>query len=272
VAVHSSMSVTCYERTMMKTEQLVTFRLQDQLAIVSLNRPDRHNSLVPGLLSQLLRVFEDPQCQDAEAVVLRAEGRSFSTGGDLAGFRDHRDKIGAYAQELVGQLNRVILAIYTHPAPVVCAVQGQVTGGSLGLLLAADHVIMHRGVTVTPWYSVVGFSPDGGWTAMLPGIIGRQRAMDWLASNAEKNAEDCLQLGLAHDVVGDGCDRVALDWAKQVAAKKQGSIRRTRQLLNANIEELRRRLDAERASFVKQVQTRQALDGIDNFLRRQQHA
>jgi len=255
----------------LNTEQLVTLERQGGIAIVSLNRPARHNALVPELLSRLLQVLEHHECQNAAVVILRAEGRSFSTGGDLSGFQDHRETIGGYAQELVGKLNRVILAIYTHPAVMVCAVHGQVTGGALGLLLASDRVIMHKSATITPYYSVVGFSPDGGWTALLPDIIGRRQSMNWLADNASNGADTCLALGLVHQVVEDDCDTSALEWAKKVATHKTGSITRTRKLLNTNIEHLRQRLEAERASFVSQVQTRQALEGIDSFLRRKQH-
>jgi len=259
----------------MKTETpadaLVTLQRRDAIALISLNRPGRHNALVPELLDALLQALGHPDSRGAAALVLRAEGRSFSTGGDLAGFLDHRNAIGDYAHALVGQLNAAILAIYTHPAPVVCAVQGQVTGGSLGLLLAADHVIMRRGVTITPYYSVVGFSPDGGWTALLPDIIGRQRTMDWLASNASHDADACLALGLAHQVVDDGCDDAAIQWADRVAVKNAGCMARTRRLLNADGDALRWRLEAERENFVAQVQTRSALDGIDLFLRRRNH-
>jgi len=255
----------------MDSERLVTLRRQGKVAIVSLNRPARHNALVPELLSRLLQVLEHHDCQDAAVVILRAEGRSFSTGGDLSGFQDHRETIGDYAQELVGKLNQVILAIYTHPAAIVCTVQGQVTGGALGLLLASDRVIMRRGATITPYYSLVGFSPDGGWTALLPDIIGRQQCMNWLAGNSSNDADTCLALGLVHQVVENDCDASAMEWAEKVAGQKTCSIARTRKLLNTNIELLRQRLEAERESFVSQIQTRQALDGIDSFLRRKEY-
>ena len=255
----------------MTADPLVTLRRQGKIAIVSLNRPARHNALVPDLLSHFLQVLEHDDCQSAAVVLLRAEGRSFSTGGDLSGFQNHRDTIGAYAGQLVGQLNQVILAIYAHPAAVVCAVQGQVTGGSLGLLLAADHVIMCRGKTITPYYSVVGFSPDGGWTAILPDIIGRQQTMHWLASNTSNDADTCLALGLVHQVVETDCDTAALAWAETVADKHVGSIASSRKLLNSDIGHLGLRLEAERKSFISQVQTQQTLDGIDSFLRRQEH-
>lgn len=255
----------------MNAEPIVTLQRRNGIALVSLNRPGRHNALVPELLAALLQTLEHPDCQGAAALVLRAEGRSFSTGGDLAGFWNHRETIGAYANGLVGQLNAAILALYTHPAPVVCAVHGQVTGGSLGLLLAADHVIMRRGVKVTPYYSAVGFSPDGGWTALLPGVIGRQHTMSWLATNASHDAETCLSLGLVQQVVDDDCDAAAIQWAQRVAENNADSISRTRRLVNPDSDELRRRLQLERENFVSQIQTRSAMDGIDLFLRRREH-
>ena len=267
-----SLWVTLYRRPVLKSEPLVTLKLQGKIALVSLNRPARHNALVPELLTQLLQALNLQDCESAMVVILRAEGRSFSTGGDLSGFQSHSENIGTYAQLLVGKLNQVILAIYTHPAVIVCAVHGQVTGGALGLLLAADHVIMRRGVTITPWYSVVGFSPDGGWTALLPDIIGRQEAMHWLESNSSHDADTCLALGLVHQVVEDDCYASALDWAEKIAADKTGSDSRGRKSRGTNIEILRQRLQDEREDFVNQIQTQQALDGIDTFLRRQEHA
>ena len=252
----------------MKTNRLVTLRLEGSIAVLSLNRPARHNALVPELLSRLLQVLQQKDCLAATVVLLRAEGPSFSTGGDISGFQNHRETIGKYAHELVGLLNQVILAIYTHPATVVCSVQGIVTGGSLGLLLACDYVIMRRSTSITPYYSVVGFSPDGGWTALLPDIIGRQNTMNWLASNASNDADTCLALGLAHQIVEDDCDEAALVWADRVTKGRTGHILRSRKLLNSNAEILSQRLEAERKSFVSQVQTPEALDGIDQFLRR----
>ena len=76
-------------------------------------------------------------------------------------------------------------------------------------------------------------------------------------------------LGLVHQVVDKDCDTAAMVWAERVAEMQSGSITRSRRLLNATIEELRYRLEAERKAFVTQVQTQQALDGIDKFLRRQ---
>jgi enoyl-CoA hydratase/carnithine racemase len=247
-------------------EPLVRLEHRGRIAVVSLNRPERHNALVPELLQALLDTLRDPACRRADALVLRAEGRSFSTGGDLLGFWQHREAIAAYARELVGLLNEVVVALYTHACPVACAVQGQVSGGSLGLLLTADRVFMHRDVRVRPYYASVGFGPDGGWTALLPAVIGRRQASHWLHTDATHDAATCLALGLAQQVVDGDCTVAALTWAEGLPRSKPGARARVRPLLNHDTEQLKERLEAEREAFVAQIQTDEALDGIDLFL------
>jgi 2-(1,2-epoxy-1,2-dihydrophenyl)acetyl-CoA isomerase len=249
------------------TDSLVKLSRKDTVAILSLNRPQRHNALVPELLTQFLDAIGSDDCQDARVIILRAEGPSFSTGGDLLGFQQNRSTIVDYATLLVGLLNRAILAIYDLRVPFGCAVHGQVTGGSLGFLLASDWVVMHADATITPWYSEVGFSPDGGWTAMLPDIIGRKQASDWLTENKCHDADTCRALGLVDEVVDGDCDVRVFEWALEVA-DMQVALNPGHPIPGSR--ELARRLEAERTEFVEQVGTSLALKGIDRFLRKHQ--
>jgi enoyl-CoA hydratase/carnithine racemase len=250
------------------TEPLIKLSRKGNVAILSLDRPGRHNALVPALLKQFLSAIGSDECQDADVLILRAEGPSFSTGGDLLGFQQNRSAIRDYAAELVGLLNQVIVAIFGHRVPVACAVKGQVTGGSLGFLLASDWVVMHANATITPWYSEVDFSPDGGWVAMLPDIIGHEQARDWISHNKCNDADTCHALGLAHEVTTGDCDARALEWALSVTNLQNGGSVQSTALSNQDSKELACRLEAERAAFVEQVGTSQALNGIDRFLRK----
>jgi 2-(1,2-epoxy-1,2-dihydrophenyl)acetyl-CoA isomerase len=249
-------------------EPMVRLESNGDIAIISLDRPARHNALVPELLCALLEALDSAAVRSATALVLRAEGRSFSTGGDLLGFLEHRASIGDYAARLVGLLNEAIMAIYRLGAPSICAVQGPVCGGSLGLLLACDRVVMRRDVTVRPWYATVGFSPDGGWTALLPDIIGARLAAQWLCSDAARDAASCLALGLADELVAQDPTAAAVAWARDVAASSRGSQRATLALLKGDADSIAERLEAERTAFVRQVETPQALQGIERFLGR----
>lgn len=249
---------------------LVTLDRSGPVAVLTLNRPHRHNSLVPGLLRQLLAALEEiASDRTVGAAVVQANGRSFSTGGDLAEFRAHLDDLEGYASLLVGLLNRVIVSLVRLPVPVVAAVHGLVTGGSLGLVLGSDVVLLAPEASFVPYYGVVGFSPDGGWTALMPAIVGVSRTTEVLLRNLAVSAEQAVDWGLASRIVP--ADRIrddALASAQDIAGKKPGSIRHTKRLLGGVLGDLEARLESERARFVQQIATDEARQGIVEFLSR----
>lgn len=249
-------------------DRLIILARSDSVAILTLDRPERHNSLVPALLRELLAALETLQSKPGvRAVVLQANGPSFSTGGDVRGFYDHMNALETYANTLVGLLNQVILGLVKLPVPVVAAVQGIVTGGSLGLVLASDVVLVTPAASFTPYYGVVGFSPDGGWTALLPAIIGPKRAAEILMHNRTISAKQAVAWGLASRVVTiESIREEALKSAQDIAAKKAASLRHTKHLLSLTCGDLAKRLEAERSHFVRQINSEEARAGILAFL------
>jgi enoyl-CoA hydratase/carnithine racemase len=248
--------------------ELVILERVGPVAVLTLNRAERHNSLVPEFLEEMLSALETIRAQPGvRAVVLQANGRSFSTGGDVRGFYEHLDDLETYAGEMVGLLNKVILAMVELPVPIVAAVHGIVTGGSMGLVLGSDIVLVAPEASFTPYYSVVGFSPDGGWTALLPAIVGLKRTGEVLMRNQTITAEQAVAWGLASRIVPE--DRIregALNMARDLAAMKAGSIGHTKAFLGPACSDLAARLEAERTRFVQQIGTEEARQGIEAFL------
>jgi 2-(1,2-epoxy-1,2-dihydrophenyl)acetyl-CoA isomerase len=247
---------------------LVLLEQIDRIAVLTLNRPERHNSLTPALLTELLEGLEKIRIQpDIRAVVLQANGKSFSTGGDVRAFYDHRADLESFANQIVSLLNQAILAMYELPVPIVAAVHGIVTGGSLGLVLASDTVLIAPEASFTPYYSIVGFSPDGGWTAILPTVIGPKRVAEIILLNQTIPAQQAVAWGLAHRIAHR--DEIRLE-AMQIAQKISGmcmhSLRHTKQLLDLTRGDLAARLDSERSHFIEQVQTEEARQGMSRFL------
>ncbi|MBA1147219.1 enoyl-CoA hydratase/isomerase family protein [Ectothiorhodospiraceae bacterium WFHF3C12] len=247
---------------------LVKLEVEPPVALVSLNRPERHNSLIPELVEGLTDTMQAlAQRNDVRAVVLRGEGRSFSTGGDLQGFLQHwDDDISGYADRVVGGLNRAILAIKDCPLPVVAAVHGWVTGGSLGLMLAADMVVIDDTARLAPFYCEVGFAPDGGWSALLPGRIGEGRALAAQMTNEIWDAEALMTLGLAQWRVGRGeVDDAARRHAQTVAGKAASTLGATK----ANRSQLggwAEALDVERRRFVETIVQPGVREGVEAFV------
>ena len=235
---------------------------------ITLDRPERHNSLIPELLVELVgAVGEVGEDRAARAVVLRGAGRSFSTGGDVRGFWEARDRIAAYADEIVGLLNKAMLAMMRLPQPIVGAVHGPVTGGSLGLVLACDIVLVSPEVSFTPWYGPVGLAPDGGWTAILPAMVGRDRVNDILANNRSITAAEAAAWGMAYDLVsGEMIREEALLVAQRIADRNAGAAEDFKARTPEEVAAVEERLDHERREFVRQVTTDEAAVGMARYL------
>lgn len=243
---------------------LVRAQTQGGVARITLAHPARCNALTVELLADLLRALDG--LGDARAVVLAADGRHFSTGGDVARLAAEvaAGNGPAYAAELVGALNAAILRLAALPCPVIARVQGALTGGALGLMLAADLVALTPDAFVQPFYAPVGFAPDGGWTAMLPARIGVRQARAWLFLNQRVDAEGLAALGLA-DAVSADPDAPIANWLDIILSHDPGTLADTRRL-TTGLPALSRALDAERDAFVARIASPGARTGMARFL------
>lgn len=246
----------------------------DGAVFVRLNRPERHNALVPKLIGDLHAALDHAAEQDPVALVLTGNGASFSTGGDISGFLAHsgsREELQDYAAGLVGGLHDAILKLLSFPAPVFAAVNGPVTGGATGLVLAADMVAMSEQAFFQPYYCTVGFAPDGGWTALLPDRIGTTKALQIQYLNARVSAAEAHALGLASCV----CPRSKLDgviggWLRMLAAGTHATHRATRRNIwdDVRLEQVRVRLNREQSRFLDLIVQPETLAGMKAFVQR----
>ncbi|WP_422378098.1 enoyl-CoA hydratase/isomerase family protein [Roseibium sp.] len=239
-----------------------------------LSRPDRHNALIPALVFDLRTAIAEAADKDPVALVLSGRGSSFSTGGDLGGFLDHarsQIELRAYADLLVGGLHDAILDLLSFPAPVMAAVNGPVTGGSTGLMLATDLVAIAETAFIQPYYSQVGFGPDGGWTALLPDRIGTSRALAIQYRNTRISAAEAVELGLAA-TLGPVPDLPATidSWVADLGK----GYAQTHQVTRQNVwdasrrADVRRRLDQEKARFLDLICRQGTLEGMKDFTRK----
>jgi len=257
-----------------RSDGLVRMTVADGVARLTLDRPERHNSLVPALLDDLAACLDTLRDNDAiRAVVLAANGRSFSTGGDVRAFHEQADDaLRDYAASLVGQLNSVILTLMDLPQLVIARVQGPVTGGALGLVLAADLVAAVPTAFFAPYYVTVGFAPDGGWSAILPERIGVQRAREIQLLNRHVSAAEAAALGIVTEVVElDRLDARIAEWLTDTQRHVASGMRAAKRSL---LTDKRRAayaagLEAERQAFLAAVTQRGVRHGMARFLGRE---
>jgi 2-(1,2-epoxy-1,2-dihydrophenyl)acetyl-CoA isomerase len=249
----------------------VRFAAADGVATVTLARARMHNALVPELLLDLCVALETlGRRDDVRAVLLLAEGEAFSIGGDMRRFAQEMagPDLLSYSAELVGLLNQAVLSLLELPQPVVAGVHGLVTGGSLGLVLAADVVVAARTAQFKAHYATAGFSPDGGWTALLPRLVGTRQAAACLLLNRTLSAPHALARGLVTDLAAP--DEVAANAeaaARRIAGSPTATMRNAKRLLWGDLAPVEAALEAERARFIETIGSADARAGVQRFLR-----
>jgi len=241
------------------------------VSTVTLARASMRNALVPDLLLDLCVSLEEIARRDeTRAVVLAADGDTFSIGGDLR--RLEREMRGAaletYSAEFVGLLNQSIVSLLRLPQPVVGAVHGTVAGGAIGLVLGCDVVVAADDCRFDPQFARAGFTPDGGWTALLPHVVGRRRASACLLLDRALPADEALACGLVTQLAPrERVSGLARDAALRIAAAPGATMREGKRLLAGDLAAIERALEAERERFVATVGAAEARDGVARYLR-----
>ena len=205
------------------TQEFVRYEVRDTIATLTLNDPAKLNALSTGLMEGLREALARVRADAAvRAVILTGAGRAFSSGADLTGVGgdipgDTRSR-GQKSSDRMGALNNpLVLDLHELPVPVVCAANGPVAGGSLGIALAADVVIAARSAYFyMPFLPALGIVPDMGATWFFPRGIGRARSMAMTLLGNRLSAEQAAQWGLIWSCVDDAA---LMDEARATAAK-----------------------------------------------------
>ena len=195
------------------TEPSVLFEVNQGVATLTLNDAARLNPLTTELLRDGLAALQRVrEVRDIRVLVLTAKGRGFCVGADLTALGAVTQSAGAPATGLaaaVGALmeqggNPFVTALRELPVPVLCAINGVVAGGGVGIALAADVIIAARSAYFyLPFVPALGLVPDMGSAWFLQRAVGRSRALALSLLGERLSAEQALQWGLIWSCVDD---------------------------------------------------------------------
>jgi len=240
----------------------------DGVATITLNRPDRANVLdfemAPALIAAVDAVAADPRVR---AVLLRAEGRQFCAGGNIADFVAAVAELPQLLDQHIPPLHAAIYQLATLPVPVVSALNGPIGGGGIGLALCADVVIAAESMKLRGGYSAIGLTPDAGGSWFLTQRVGAARAKEIFFTNEVLTAQQCLAAGVVSQVVADdalAARAVALVTA--LARGARGSLARIKSLVDsAQRDTLHEHLQLEHREMVASAGTADAREGVTAF-------
>ncbi len=181
----------------------VLYEVSDQVATITINRPDRQNTIsgpmLDALSQYLLKANDDPEVR---AMVITGSGRFFCAGLDLRG--------GGIASGLSSQRsspasldlrNTPPTVLHSLDTPTICALNGSAAGYGMDLALGCDIRIMAESAKLAAAFTARGVVPESGGTWLLPRLIGWSKAAELIFTGRTLPADECERLGLVSRVV-----------------------------------------------------------------------
>jgi enoyl-CoA hydratase len=245
----------------------------DGVVLITLNRPDRGNGVVPEVARDLLDVLT--RCEEDRSVrclVLTGAGRQFSAGADLKAMRKYLDEELAVKQEPYNArvLFPVTQRLVASRLPVIAAINGGATAGGLDLALACDLRVCSTAAKLGETYINLGLPPGNGGTWFLPRLLGSGMAAELALTGEVIDADRALQIGLVNRVVEpDELIPSALATAERIAGKPWRAVEATKQALRATWQvDLATAMNTSYWAVAAMHHTDDFSEGIDAFLER----
>jgi 2-(1,2-epoxy-1,2-dihydrophenyl)acetyl-CoA isomerase len=212
--------------------------INDGVALLTMNRPERLNALSPAMvdhmLQALLRVAADPA---VGVVVLTGAGRAFCSGGDVKAMVGDRqpgdDSLEEMAQSLRSRME-ISRLLHEMPKPTIAMVRWAAAGAGLSLALACDLRIAGESARLGTAFARVGYSGDYGGSFFLTRLVGTAKARELYYTAEWLEAAPALALGMLNRVVPDAdLERETLALAARLARGPRIALGYMKRNLNA---------------------------------------
>ena len=245
--------------------ETLTYDLEDGVALITLNRPDKMNALTRQMRAEIQHAVTEGG-QSARVVVLTGAGRAFCSGQDLG---DGSGTSGAENTErtLRDEYTPMLRAIVNCPVPTIAAVNGAAAGAGANLALAADVVIAAESAFFMQAFARIGLIPDAGGTYILPRSSGMAKAMGAALFADRISARDADASGMIWEAVPD--EDFDAHWKSRAQHLAEGptqtyaAIKRViRDSWNNTLEN---QLEAEAAAQGECAATRDFVEGVVAF-------
>ncbi|XVQ07554.1 enoyl-CoA hydratase/isomerase family protein [Spirillospora sp. CA-255316] len=186
--------------------------MRGNVLVLTLNRPERLNAVVPELFDDLSDALVGA-ADRARAIVLTGAGRGFCAGGDI---RAPKSDYAPSSRRMRRYYHPVMMQLDALDIPLIAAVNGPALGAGLSLAAAADLRLASENAVFSAGFAPVGLSPDNGATHHLVRVLGYTRAFELLLGGVRLDAEAAREWGLVNGVVPAG---ELLDHAVALAAR-----------------------------------------------------
>src|SRR3954468_5390322 len=225
-------------------EPRVRIEVEDHVAVVSLNRPDKHNALDGAMFEGILAAADEvASTPGVRAVVLYGEGPSFCSGLDIASLASGPISLDDILQRNGRRANvaqRACTDWIDLAVPVIAAIHGNCFGGGLQIALGADIRFAAPDARLCVMESKWGLVPDMGITSTLPRLVPIDVAKELTYTARVLSGEEAAKLGVVTHVADDPL-AAARELAREIAGRSPDAVRAAKKLYdetwNAPVEE-----------------------------------
>ena len=213
----------------------VNYEVKDNIAIVTIDRPEALNALNLDVLTELeMVVSQAEKDKDVYVLIVTGAGRSFVAGADIAQMKDLTADEGRAFGEFG---NRVFMKIESLSKPVIAAINGFALGGGCELAMACDIRIAGEKAKFGQPEVGLGITPGFGGTQRLPRIVGLSKAKELILTAQTIGADEALRIGLVSQVVpGEELMDTVLDLAGKIAKNAQIAVRQSKAAINKGMQ------------------------------------
>jgi len=177
----------------------VEYEKLDEIALITLKRPEKLNVFSISMAESLIQALQDADSDDRiKAIVITGSGKAFCAGGDIQEMVDGKMKSWGMKRYLWEHLQKVPLLMQEIDKLMVAAVNGAAAGAGFDLAMACDARVASHDARFISSYVRLGLAPGFGGCFFLPRIIGLGHALEILLSGREVDANEALGLGLVN--------------------------------------------------------------------------
>ncbi len=204
------------------------------IATLTMNRPEFLNAINLEMLDELLRaIFSCTNNRAVRVIILRGEGRAFSSGGDIKVMENILDQDAyTFMHDWIQRVHLLEMQLRTIPKPVIASIHGVASGQGMNLALACDLRIADESASFNQSFVRLGLTSEG--TYFLPRLVGVGKATELFFTGETIGAAEALSLGILNRVVPDDkLEEETMKWAERMAAGPTEALGRTKLLINS---------------------------------------
>jgi 2-(1,2-epoxy-1,2-dihydrophenyl)acetyl-CoA isomerase len=247
------------------------YDVQDGIATLTMNRPERLNALGDTLRDDLYAaIVRASGDADVRAIILTGAGRGFCSGGDVKAMNEakERGQVRPLLDRVAPLRDRVVLAMRDAPQPIIAAVNGPAAGAGMNVALACDIRIASTTAKFGETFVKRGLHVDWGGTYFLPRLVGMAKACELIFTGRIIAAEEALAFGIVSQVVPpEDLIPTVLALARVIAEGPPIAIRLAKRALYHNQDvDLRAALEFETYAQNICAETADAQEGIRAFV------